>query len=70
MTPPAPAANPTKPRQPKNTVYIARLVVKVPIDMANAESLGNAIKAVAGMGAGLPEGSAVEHTAKPNFGRA
>lgn len=67
MTAPTPSK---APRQARKDVYIARLVIKVPIDMTNSETLGAAIKAVAGIKNGLPEGSTVEHTAKPTFGKA
>ena len=58
-----------KPRKARTDCYIVRLVIRVPIDMADASTLSGAIKAVADLAGHLPEGSTMEHTTKPTFGK-
>lgn len=40
--------------------YVARVTIKIPLDMSNSESLALAIKAVEGIKAAMPAGSVVE----------
>lgn len=40
--------------------YVARIVVKIPLDMSNSESLALAIKAVEGIKTAMPAGSVVD----------
>lgn len=52
---PTPTAKPT--RTKKTDAYVAVVKIKIPLDMANADSLAGAIKAVKAIEATLPAGS-------------
>lgn len=56
---PVTAAAP-KAKKRRQDCYIARAVIEIPLDMANADSLSNAIKAVARIKDGLPAGASVK----------
>lgn len=59
MTTPA-----TKPAKTKRRdAYIARVTISIPLDMANADSLAEAIKAVAAIKDAMPDGTLIEQTA-------
>lgn len=47
-------------KKKRQDAYIARVVVRIPLDMSNAESLALAIKAVEGIKTAMPAGTSVE----------
>lgn len=56
-------AAPEAPKQPKTKrrdAYVARINITIPLDMANADTLSEAIKAVNAIEATLPAGSTCE----------
>lgn len=59
--------------KPKRTrrkdAYVAILTVKIPLDMTNADSLANAIKAIQGIEATLPAGSTVDGFGNAKLGK-
>lgn len=65
---PAPATAPTKTRQARKDAYVVRLTISIPLDMKNADSLAEAIKAVAAIKDALPSGATVESTSA-SFGK-
>lgn len=54
MTAPAPPPPAPKTKQKRKDAYMATVKIGIPLDMANADSLANAIKAVEGLKASLP----------------
>ena len=58
VTPATTTATP-KPKKRRQDCYTARAVIEIPLDMANADSLSDAIKAVAKIKDSLPAGSKV-----------
>lgn len=52
---PVPAA-----KKKRADCYVARVTIKIPLDMSNSESLALAIKAVEGIKTAMPAGSVVD----------
>lgn len=62
MTAPAPAPAPPKPRQARKDAYCFTIRGKIPLDMANADSLAGAIKTAKAFEATLPADATCETT--------
>lgn len=60
MTTPPPAQKPAKTK--RRDAYIARVTISIPLDMANTDSLAEAIKAVASIKETMPDGTHVAQT--------
>lgn len=57
-----PTPEPKAARQRRSDCYTATIKVRIPLDMANADSLSDAIRAAQGIEATLPAGSICEIT--------